>query len=140
MVSYLVWALVALVTYSLVPPLVSYAIEEVPADVAALVTNGLLVVGIAAILIYDGQPVLTHLDTSDRALAMYLAGACLTVGIIAYYRALGAGPVSVVVPVFGMFLVGASVVGVLFFGESLTVRKVLGIVFASAAVYLVAVE
>ena len=140
MVSYLAWALLALVTYSLVPPLVSYAIEEVPADVAALVTNGLLVVGIGLLLVYEGQPVLAHLDGSDRALAMYAAGALLTVGIIAYYRALGAGPVSVVVPIFGMFLVGASVVGVLLFGESLTVRKVAGILFAGAAVYLVAVE
>ncbi len=138
--NYLVWALVALVTYSMVPPLVSYSIQEVPSDVVALVTNGLLVVGIGALVVANGESVLQYLDTGDRALAMYAAGAFLTVGIIAYYRALGLGPVSVVVPVFGMFLVGSSVVGILLFSESLTARKAAGIGFATLAVYLTAVE
>ena len=140
MVGYLAWALLALVSYSLVPPLVSYATEDIPADVVALVTNGALVVAVAALLVVDGQPVRTHLDGSDPALAMYAAGVFLAVGIIAYYRALGAGPVSVVTPIFGLFLVGAAVVGVLLFGESLTARKVAGIALAGLAVLLVATE
>lgn len=138
--NYLVWALLALVTYSMVPPLVSYALRDVPTDVVALVTNGLLVVGIGALIVANGEPVLRYLDTGDRALAMYAAGAFLTVGIIAYYRALAGGPVSVVVPIFAMFLVGSSVVGILLFSESLTARKAAGIAFAVLAVYLTAVE
>ena len=52
-----------------------------------------------------------------------LLGVALAVGIIAYYRALALGPVSVVVPVFGLFLVTSSVVGIAALDEALTVRK-----------------
>jgi hypothetical protein len=36
-----------------------------------------------------------------------------------------------------MFLVGSSVIGTQFLGESFTARKLLGFTFATAAVYLV---
>jgi transporter family protein len=48
--------------------------------------------------------------------------------------------VSVVVPVFGMFIVGSAAVGVVFLDESLTARKVVGVALAVVAVYLVSVE
>jgi len=72
--------------------------------------------------------------------AMYAAGACLAVGILAYYRALSLGPVSVVAPVFGLFLVVSSLVGIAVLNESLTLRKVLGIALAAVAVWLTAGE
>ena len=59
-------------------------------------------------------------------------------GIITYYRALSLGAVSVVVPIFGLFIVVSSVVGFVFLDEPLTLRKVAGIVLAGVAVYLVA--
>ena len=68
----------------------------------------------------------------------YLGGAFLAVGIASYYRALSLGAVSVVVPIFGLFIVLSSVWGFLFVGEPITLRKVLGIVLAGVAVYLVA--
>jgi transporter family protein len=71
---------------------------------------------------------------------MYAAGICLSIGIIAYYRALSAGPVSVVVPVFGLFLVTSSVIGIVFLDEALTLRKVTGVVLALVAVFLTTFE
>ena len=137
--SYLVWAFLALASYTLVSPLVSYVSGDVPADVVALITNGMLAVGALGVVLYQGQEVVPYL-THPKAPYMYLAGILLTVGIITYYRALSLGPVSVVVPIFGMFLVGSSVVGILFLSESLTVRKAAGIGFAALAVYLTTVE
>lgn len=136
---YLAWAFLALGAYTVVAPLVSYVTPEVPADVVALVTNGMLVAGVLGVLLYTDQSVLPYLS-HPKAPYMYLAGAGLTVGIIAYYRALATGPVSVVVPVFGMFLVLSSVLGVLFLSESLTLRKAAGIGFAVVAVVLTSVE
>ncbi|WP_411714227.1 hypothetical protein [Natronomonas sp.] len=52
--------------------------------------------------------------------------------MISYYRALAGAPVSVVVPIFGLFLVASSVVGVVFLDEALTVWKATGIVLAGA--------
>jgi transporter family protein len=71
---------------------------------------------------------------------MYAAGVFLAVGILAYYRALALGPVSVVVPVFGLFLVTSSLVGVVALDEPLTARKGVGVLLALVAVYLVTVE
>lgn len=137
--AYLGWALLALVSYTLVSPLVSYASAEIPADVVTLVSNGMLAVAAVGLVAATNESVVPYL-THPRAPYMYLAGVFLTIGIIAYYRALSLGPVSVVVPIFGMFLVGSSVVGILFLSESLTARKAAGIGLAAVAVYLTTVE
>jgi len=136
---YLAWAFLALASYTMVSPLVSYVAADVPVDVVTLVTNGMLAVAVFGLVLYQGQEVVPYL-THQKAPYMYLAGVLLTVGIVAYYRALSLGPVSVVVPIFGMFLVGSSVVGVLFLSESFTLRKAAGIGFAALAVYLTTVE
>jgi len=136
---YLLWAVVALLGYTLVPPLVKLATAEIPNEVVLVISNGiLLVVGIGIVLVSDISvaPYLSH----DRAIYAYAAGIALTVGIIAYYRALAAGPVSVVVPIFGMFIATSSIVGIAVLDEPLTARKVSGIALAIAAVYLTSVE
>lgn len=137
--QYLWYALLALVAYSLVAPLTKLATQELPADTVALVTNGMLALTALALVISTEKPLgpaLTH----EHAPYMYAAGACLAVGILAYYRALAAGPVSVVVPIFGLFLVASSVIGILFIDEALTLRKATGIVLAVVAVFLTTFE
>lgn len=136
---YLVWALLALASYTLVAPLVKLATAEIPSDVALLIANGMLVVGATAVVVASETPVRPYL-TDSHAVYAYGAGICLTVGILAYYRALAAGPVSVVVPIFGLFIVTSSIVGIVALEEPLTARKVAGIAFAVLAVYLTAVE
>lgn len=139
---YLPWALLALGAYSGVAPLMSAATTgetPIPSTVAALVANGVLVVGSVAVVLYTGRDVSAYLSHPQFPLVL-AAGGLLTVGILAYYRALALGPVSVVTPVFGLFLVVSSVVGIVFLDEPLTVRKVVGIGLAVVAVYLVSVE
>lgn len=138
---YLHWALLALVSYTLVAPLLSVITREVPSDVAALVTNCVLVIAALGLVVYRDRSVLEYLDPGHpQAIPMYVAGVLLAVGILAYYRALSIGPVSIVVPIFGMFIVTSSLVGFAFLDESVTVRKVAGIGFAVLAVYLTSVE
>ena len=137
--QYIWYALVALAAYALVAPLTKLATQELPADTVAMVTNGILVVAAFALVVAADRPILSAL-THDHAPYMYAAGVCLAVGIIAYYRALAAGPVSVVVPIFGLFLVASSVIGILFLDEALTVRKATGIVLAVVAVFLTTFE
>ena len=135
---YLPWALLALVSYTLVAPLLSIITRDVPSDVAALVTNAILVAAALGVVLYRDQPVLQYLDPGHpQALPMYAAGVLLAVGILAYYRALSLGPVSAVVPIFGTFLVISAAMGVLFLNESLTARKVAGIGCAMLGIYLV---
>ena len=137
--NYIVYAVVALVAYSVVPPLADLATEEIPSNTAALISNSVLVVAAVAVVTYTGEWDASNL-TGKHAAYAYGAGVFLAVGILAYYRALELGPVSVVVPVFGMFIVGSAAVGVVFLDESLTARKVVGVALAVVAVYLVSVE
>lgn len=137
--GYLPYALLALVSYTLVAPLTKLATRDLSSDVVAMVTNGMLALAALAVVVATNESVsdaLTHPDAGY----MYAAGACLAVGILAYYRALALGPVSVVVPVFGLFLVSSSLVGVVALGEEFTTRKGLGVLLALVAVYLVTVE
>ncbi|QCS44855.1 EamA family transporter [Natrinema versiforme] len=133
--NYVFWALVACLSYSFVPPLVRVATREIPSTVAALISNIILVSLILLVLALTDEDVVHHLRT-DSAIYLYVAGLFLGVGILAYYRALEFGPVSIVVPLFAMFIVGGSVIGVLVLDESMTVRNGFGIVLAVAAIYL----
>lgn len=133
--NYLGWALLALVCYALVAPLVSVATSEIPSDVVVATTNTILVVAAIGLLAATDVPVREYL-THDAAPFMYAAGILLAIAIIAYYRALAAGPVSVVVPIFGMFIVFSSIVGFVALDEPLTLRKGAGIVLAAVAIWL----
>lgn len=133
--NYLIWALVALAGYSVFTPLVKVAIRDTPSDVVALVANGILALSALGVVLYRDEQVVSHL-TGESAPYIFAAGVFLSVGILAYYRALSAGPVSVVVPIFGMFLVVSSLLGVVFLGESFSLRKGAGIALAAVAVYL----
>jgi transporter family protein len=137
--QYLWYAFLALAAYTLVAPLTKIATQEIPADTVAFVTNGILAIAALALVVATDRPILSAL-THEHAPYMYAAGACLAVGIIAYYRALSTGPVSVVVPIFGLFLVASSVVGIVFLDEALTARKAVGIVLAVVAVFLTSFE
>jgi len=139
---YLPWALLALGAYSAVAPLMNAATTgdaRIPSTVAALVANGILVVGTVGVVLYTGRDVGSYVGHPKFPLVV-AGGLFLTVGILAYYRALSLGPVSVVTPVFGLFLVLSSAIGVVALDEPLTARKVAGIVLAVVAVYLVSVE
>ncbi|MFC6724326.1 EamA family transporter [Halobium palmae] len=144
--NYLLWSVVALAAYTFVAPLMSVATTgdaPIPSDVAALLANLILVVVTAAVIVVESGGLVGYVAeyaTHPKAPYVYAAGVCLSVGILAYYRALSMGPVSVVAPVFGMFLVTSSIVGVVALDESVTLRKGLGIGLAILAVYLVSVE
>ena len=135
--GYLRWAVLALLAYSAVAPLVSHASRGIPSTVVALVANGVLLIATVGVVLASDTAVATYASHARMPYAL-LAGACLAVGILAYYRALATGPVSVVVPVFGLFIVTSSLLGVAVLDEPLTLRKVVGVLFAVLAVILVA--
>jgi transporter family protein len=132
---YLVWALVALLAYSVFTPVAKLATGSAPATVVALVANSMLALGAAVVVLTQDIPVVEYV-TGDAGPFMLGAGVFLTVGILAYYQALAAGPVSVVTPTFGMFLVVSAALGVVFLGEPFSLQKAVGIALAAAGVYL----
>jgi multidrug transporter EmrE-like cation transporter len=65
-------------------------------------------------------------------------GVALVIAVVFYFLALSEGPTSVVVPIYGMFIVGGAVLGLVFLHEPLTLRKALGILLAAVSIYLIA--
>ena len=136
--SAVLWAVIAMFAYSFVAPFVSRAIGGgIPEFLVLLITSVILALVALLVAAFTGELNWRGL-VQPQAWNAYLAGAFLAVGITAYYRALSLGAVSVVVPIFGLFIVLSSVVGFVFLGEPVTVRKILGIALAGVAVYLVA--
>ncbi|WP_022834521.1 EamA family transporter [Salisaeta longa] len=137
MASHVVWALVAMLAYSFVAPFVRQSVTRgLPGFSTLLITSTILLIAAAGVAVASGDFRWTQLQR-PAANSAYLAGGFLSVGIIAYYYALSTGPVSVVVPIFGMFLVLSPVAGYFLLEEALTPRKLAGIALAAVAVYLV---
>lgn len=133
--EYLLWVLVALVAYAVVAPLTSAATQDAPAAVVLFLSTAVFLLLTLVVLVLT--------DTADPAYAVspaagyiYVAGLFLGIGILAYFTALELGPVSVVVPIYGMFIVGSSVIGIAFLDETLSATRIAGIVCAALAIYL----
>lgn len=133
--EYLLWVVVALLTYGMLAPITSVVTKEIPPTIALFLATVVFLVLTSAVMVVTGADLATH-AVAPSAGYIYVGGLFLAVGILAYYFALRLGPVSVVVPIYGMFIVGSSVVGILFLDEALTATRAGGIVCAVAAIYL----
>ncbi|MFA9425379.1 EamA family transporter [Natronorubrum sp. A-ect3] len=135
---YLALSVIACLTYSLVAPLLSIAMTDIPSTTAVFLSNSVMLVAVGAVLAYRKRSVTTYLHHrySPHILAM---GVLLAVGLLSYYRALSLGPVSVVVPIFGLFIVISSFVGILAFEEAVTPRKIAAIAASVLAIVLMAI-
>jgi transporter family protein len=78
-----------------------------------------------------------NLASADGLFALG-SGVALVIAVVFYFLALSEGPASVVVPIYGMFIVGGAVLGLIFLHEPFTLRKALGILLAAISVYLIA--
>ncbi|ELY53831.1 EamA family transporter [Natronolimnohabitans innermongolicus] len=132
---YLLLSVIAFIAYSLVAPLLKVAMESIPSTAAVFMSNSVMLALLALLMWYQGlspRPYLSHPKTPH----IVAWGTLLAVGLLAYYRALELGPVSVVVPIYGLFIAVSAVIGIAALEEELTVRNALGIGFAVLAVVL----
>lgn len=133
---YVLWALGAMASYSSVFLLVKLAQRELPAfTVMTIAILVLLVTTLVTFLTGDWEPVSL---TNRRTLYAVAAGLGLAGAVVGYFRALATGPVSVVVPIYGLFIAGGAALGIVVLNEPLTARKGLGIGFAVLSVVLIA--
>lgn len=135
---YWAWTLLALVTYTFVPPLMQLTTSRVSTGVATFVAAGMLSLTGLALAFFNGEPVLSQIATN----VTYVVGTglFLAVGVLSFFIALSQGPVSIVTPVFGLFIVTSSVIGGLVLGESLTVQRLAGLGVAILAIVLISLE
>lgn len=139
---YVAWALLGMVGYSLTTLFVKLATRtgEFGAFAVLAIAATIVGVGVWANAIAGGAFAGKGAADFTRpgALWAYAAGLALTIAVGSLFKGLSLGPASVVVPIYGMFILGGSVLGIVFLHEPMTVRRAIGLALAIAGVYLVA--
>lgn len=139
MVGYITWALIAMIGYSFVFLFGKLAMNGGHISPYTVMTISVTIVAVASIAV----TVLTgewSLDSywGQNALLAYMTGVALTLAVVGYFTALSKGPASVVVPIYGLFIAGGAILGIIVLGEPVTAKKLLGIGFACVSVILIA--
>lgn len=140
--NYITWALIGMAGYSLTTLLVKFATRSGQ-------FSSFLVLAIACVITLASTVTITlmrgdlrHVSAKDfaspSAWFAYATGIALTVAVSSLFRALSLGPASIVVPIYGMFIVGGAVLGMMFLHEPLTARKLAGIGLAVISIFLLA--
>ena len=134
--SYIGWVFIAMLTYGIMAVLLKISLRNIPPEVAVLVTNVILVISALAWALFRGIKILDHLTFNQPTLFLLLAGIVLSCSVISFYMALSRGPVTAVLPIFGMNVAVASVLGFLVLGEPVNASRISGIILAGGAVFL----
>lgn len=130
-------AIISLVSYSLVAPTLKVAMEGMSSDMAVFVSNLVVLVLALVIAVVKNQRITAYLQ-HPKMPHMVLVGLLIGISLLSFYRAIALGPISVVVPIYGLFIVASAVIGIVFFDEQLNGQKVLGIALAVVSIYLIA--
>jgi transporter family protein len=140
--SYLLWAVIGMIGYSVTAMLVKLATQSgrFSSYFVLMISSAMVVTTSTTITILRGDIKAfsrDNLGSPDGMLALGV-GVALVTAVVFYFLALSEGPTSVVVPIYGMFIVGGAVLGLVFLHEPLTLRKALGILLAAVSIYLIA--
>ena len=140
--SYVLWAVIGMVGYSVTAMLVKLATQSgrFSGYFVLMISSGMVVATSTAITILRGDIKTFTRDnlTSGDGMLVFGAGVALVIAVVFYFLALSEGPTSIVVPIYGMFIVGGAVLGLVFLHEPFTLRKALGILLAAVSIYLIA--
>ena len=140
--NHIAWALIGMVGYSFTTLLVKLATRSGQFSSFLVLAIACVITLASAVAVTLVRGDLRHVSAKDflspSAWFTYATGIALTVAVMSLFRALSLGPASVVVPIYGMFIVGGSILGTVFLHEALTIRKFVGISLAAISIFLLA--
>jgi transporter family protein len=137
--NYVGWAILGMIGYSLVTLLAKLATRggQFSSFLVLAIAIATVIVTACALSIAVLRGDLRGLEARDfttpSAFWAYATGVALTVAVASLFRALALGPASVVVPIYGMFIVGGAILGMVFINEPPNLRKLVGIGLAAGA-------
>ena len=138
---YVLWALLGMAGYSFKTLFVKLAERSGEASTSMVMAVASSVVAIAAIFIVavrgELRPLLFELERPPLLWAI-AGGVALAIAVNALFHALSLGPANVVVPIYGMFIIGGSLLGIVFLGEPMAWHKLAGLVAAVIGIILIA--
>ena len=142
MQSYIFWALLGMVGYSFTTLFTKLAERnsEVSDFMVLAISATIVSIFVLVLVAIRGElrPLVYDLEKGTLAWAI-AGGIALTVAVTSLFHALSLGPANVVVPIYGMFIVGGSLLGVLFLGEPITWNKIVGLAAAVIGVVLISI-
>jgi transporter family protein len=140
--SYVLWALLGMAGYSLMTLFVKLAERSSTVSTYMVLAVSTTIVAIFAIAIVAMRGELKTLifELERPPLLWAIAGGlALTVAVSSLFHALSLGPANVVVPIYGMFIVGGPLLAALFLGEPMTWNKIAGLLAAIIGVILISI-
>lgn len=138
--TYILWALLGMAGYSLMTLFVKFAERSGTASTYMILAVSTTIVAIVAIAMVAmrGELKALFFELETPALLWAIAaGIVLAVAVSSLFHALALGPANVVVPIYGMFIVGGALLAVLFLDEPMTWQKTAGLVAAVVGVFLI---
>ena len=140
--SYLLWAVIGTIGYSVTATMVKLATQSgrFSSYFVLMVSSAMVVATSTTITILRGDMRAFSRDNFGSTDGLFALGTvvALVIAVVFYFLALSEGPASVVVPIYGMFIIGGAALGLVFLHEPFTLRKALGILLAAISVYLIA--
>ena len=133
---YIVLVLIAMVGYGVMATLLKLSMRTIPPESAVFITNVMLVLIALAWGLHRGVRLLDSLALDQPTLLLFLSGIVLSISVICFYTALSRGPITVVLPLYGMNIAIATLLGVLVLGEPMTLPRASGLVMAGGAIFL----
>lgn len=95
-------------------------------NLATLIRTLVILVLIGGVVTVRGEWLLPKIDASRPVLFLILSGIATGCSWLFYYRALQLAPASLVAPIDKLSVVFAMVLGVLFLGEALSLKLIIG--------------
>ena len=114
--------------------LVKLLSRNVSSVVIAFLSTFVVTLVLAGYIYFTGTPVIP--EQKIYLLYAVLISIPLTVAILTLYMAIDRGPVSVVMPIYGLNAMLTALLGIIILRESVTVVRVIGLVLAMTAVVL----
>ena len=134
MVSYLPLTLISMASLGVFYFLVKLISGNIATIVIPLIGNIVIVVVITTYLRFTGTPVIPK--RKIYLLYTLLVAIPLSVALIALYTAIALGPMSVVMPVYGLSVLVTAFLGIVVLREKITVARLLGLALAAGAIIL----
>jgi bacterial/archaeal transporter family protein len=126
--AYILWALIGMLGYSFTTLFVKLAVRtgHISSFMVLAIATVMVAASSVAIVAARGElsPIHGQFDLT-AVLWACAAGIALTVAVSSLFRALSLGPATIVVPLYGMFIIGGAALGVLFLHEPMTWQKAL---------------
>jgi len=137
MKNYHFLALIAMILISITGPLVKFVMGKIPA-IHALMISTIVMLLVYFILCYlSGESIFKYFTLEKESLALYCVGFLFSVALLIYFKSMGMGPLSVVVPIWSLQAVVVAIIGFTFLGEAITFFRILGIILAMGSIWCI---